>query len=113
MKLDRYKFLWPPQMGTPPVRYPSGDPESIRRIEFVAREELDLALLRFIQDARRIEEDDLTFSVARLFGWHRRGPEISQGLDDSVRRLLDSGKVRRDGGYLVAVDDEPISQVSQ
>lgn len=113
VKLDRYRFLWPPQMGTPPVRYPSGDPESIRRIEFVAREELDLALLRFIQDARRIEEDDLTFSVARLFGWHRRGPEISQGLDDSVRRLLDSGKVRRDGGYLVAVDDEPISQVSQ
>jgi len=104
VRKDRYNFLWQAQVNAPPVRYPTRDPESERKIDLIAREELDLALLRLIKDARRISEDELTFSVARLFGWNRRGPEISRALDDSVRRLIRSKNVERDGDFLIEAD---------
>ena len=46
------------------------------------------------------EIDELTFVVARLYGWNQRGSDIAAALDRSVTYLLRMKRLERDGEYL-------------
>ena len=85
------------------VRVPGSDPDARRSVEEIPRSELKLAVLHLVRDARRVSRDELTFQVARLFGWNRRGPEIAAGLDGAVDELVRDGEVAEDNGYLKAL----------
>ena len=51
-----------------------------REVEHVHDHELTLALTNLVRDAGGITHDELTTRVARLYGWTRRGPDISTRL---------------------------------
>ncbi|NIA26303.1 MAG: DUF3320 domain-containing protein, partial [Gammaproteobacteria bacterium] len=100
VKVDRYGFVWPPKWNLTAVRVPTDDPDTKRSAHEFPHEELQLAVLRIVEDARGVSWDELTASVARLLGWSRRGTEIAEVLDGAVRYLIRYKKLHRNGDLL-------------
>jgi very-short-patch-repair endonuclease len=82
------------------VRVPGDDPEARRGADEIPLAELQLAVLHLVQDARRVSRDELTYQVARLFGWNRRGSDIAAALDKAVDRLLREEQITAEGEYI-------------
>ena len=98
---DRNGFLARAGGEIQAVRIPGDDPEARRGAEEVPLAEMQLAVANLIADAKRVRRDELTFEVARLFGWNRRGPDIAAALDRAVDGLLRNGAVTADDDYLL------------
>jgi len=62
-----------------------------REVKHVHDHELALALANLVRDAGGITHDELTTRVARLYGWTRRGPDISTRLHALIARLTANG----------------------
>ena len=62
-----------------------------REVEHVHDHELTLALANLVRDAGGITHDELTIRVARLYGWTRRGPDITTRMHTLITRLLANG----------------------
>jgi very-short-patch-repair endonuclease len=62
-----------------------------RSVSQVHGSELDLALIQIARDAGGIGEEDLTVRTARIYGWERRGPDITAALRERIASLLDRG----------------------
>ena len=82
------------------VRVPGRAEDARRDVGEMPAAELRLAVGNLVRDAKRISQDELTFEIARLFGWSRRGPDIAAALDRAVAGLLLQDEIQRDGGYL-------------
>src|SRR5882672_5924661 len=70
---------------------------TIRRfasVDEIPPAELKLAVGHLVTDARRVSRDELTFEVARLCGWNRRGPDIAAALEGAVDALVRDGTLR-------------------
>jgi hypothetical protein len=53
--------------------------------------ELAKALTWLTRDAGGISQDERSTRVARLYGWSRRGPDITTRLLGLIAKLLDEG----------------------
>jgi very-short-patch-repair endonuclease len=73
-----------------------------RQITQIHDRELEEAIVRLTRDASSISQDDLTTAVARLFGWTRRGTDISQRMMTLIRWLLNNGMLSGDEYGLTA-----------
>ena len=73
-----------------------------RQITQIHDRELEEAIVRLTRDASSISQDDLTTAVARLFGWTRRGTDISQRMTTLIRWLLNNGTLTGDEYSLIA-----------
>lgn len=105
---DRRSFLWGVTQNEPEVRIPvSSDPASNRSVDHVPPEEIRLAMRNIVKDAMSVSKDDLQTAVARLFGWNRRGVDISRALEDSLHHLQQMGLVRVDGEMVKLQDLGP------
>jgi very-short-patch-repair endonuclease len=91
-------ILWLHNQELTAVRVPGSSEASARDIEEVPRAELELALRRLVEDAGVIATDELGARVARLFGWARRGRDIHEALQSSVRSLLAAGVLIEEEG---------------
>jgi hypothetical protein len=72
-----------------------------RTVDQVAGDELAAGLSNLVRDAGTVTQDDLTAAAARLFGWTRRGPEITTRLDYAVAALVAAGTLDGDKTALV------------
>jgi very-short-patch-repair endonuclease len=83
------------------VRVP--DPEdsrTARAAREVPVEEVLLALRNLVVEARMINEDELTKQAARVFGWHRRGADVSFLLSKALAQLKQAEDVANtEDGY--------------
>lgn len=96
-------FLSVPGKALQVVRTPShGNHETRRDAAEVPPEELQLAIQQLVADARSISLDELTQSVARIFGWGRRGSDIGRALNAAVAACIRKGEIMRDGDLLRA-----------
>jgi len=68
-------------------------PACARTVEQIADAELAAALLQLVQASAGVTRDDLTTAVARLYGWNRRGPDISARLNNLISDLVADGKL--------------------
>jgi hypothetical protein len=74
-----------------------------RTVEQIADSELAAALLQLVQASAGVTRDDLTTAVARLYGWNRRGPDISARLNSLISNLVADGKLNSaDHGFSAA-----------
>jgi len=64
-----------------------------RTVEQVPDSELASALVLYVRDSGAVSSDDVLTAVARLFGWNRRGPDISARLTAVLQRLRDEGQL--------------------
>lgn len=99
--LERERFLW--LDGKPlNVRVPDdADPDTRRSVSEVSPQELEHAIVRTVEDALRIDRDDLMTYVARLFGWDRKGAVIVSALQAAIRRLIKRRAVVANGTDLL------------
>jgi very-short-patch-repair endonuclease len=75
------------------VRVPTSSEAPRRGVARVPPEELQLAICRILEDAGPCDPEDLCKEWARVYGWKRVGPDISDAFDQSVRSLRDAGVV--------------------
>jgi hypothetical protein len=85
-------FVTVPERDGAVVRTPV--PACARTVEQIADTELAAALLRLVQASAGITQDDLTAAAARLYGWNRRGPDISARLNQLVTVLVADGELQ-------------------
>ena len=85
------------------VRVPGDDEATKRAAEDVPLPELALALQHAVAaHGGRVDEDEVTMQVAKLFGWTRRGGAIQSRLDSALGSALDAGTLRREGSAVVS-----------
>jgi hypothetical protein len=96
-------FLWPPELGETPVRVPQkGVPESKRKPQYIAPEEVESAMRTIAQHAFGISKDSLVSETARVFGITYRGKEVKQIFTEILERLIRERK-------LVCKDDDIVN----
>ena len=67
-------------------------------------------MVNLVRDTGGITRDELTARIARLYGWTRRGPDITARLHTLVARLLAGGVLAGDGDNLtLAAGPPPVS----
>jgi hypothetical protein len=93
-------FLMVPGGNPDRVRVPTDDDETRRRIDEVPPAELRAAIEYVVRDAIQAGRDELTQTVARLYGWNRRGNEIGPALERAVTYLLRMKRLEKNGEYL-------------
>lgn len=107
IRQDRSGFLWSSDGELVNVRVPTDDEDSNRRVSEVPREELVLAVERFIADAQPIAKGDIVEHVARIFGWRRVGPEIRDKIEKAIAALQRKGSVTRSAdGHLSLANEQ-------
>jgi REase_MTES_1575/Protein of unknown function (DUF4011)/AAA domain/Protein of unknown function (DUF3320) len=75
-----------------------------RDIKHIHDRELVLALVNLVRDTGGISHGELTTQTARLYGWTRRGSDISTRLDTLIGRLLSDGVLTGDQNNLTVTD---------
>jgi very-short-patch-repair endonuclease len=97
--LDREgDFVRVPGVAVSEVRSPSED--CSRTVEQVHDEELALALVYLARDTGGVGRDELSAHVAKLYGWTRRGADISRRLETLIDRLISKGVLEANGHSL-------------
>ena len=93
-------FLTLADAPRPVVRTPTRACE--RTVEQVHDHELALALVSLARDAKSISQNELTTRVARLYGWTRRGPDITSRMEALTTELRHNGTLTGDEQTLTA-----------
>jgi hypothetical protein len=87
-------FLWPPELKQTPIRVPvKGIPESKRKPEYIAPEEVESAMQLVAQYAMGISEDSLISETAKVFGLNHSGQEPKAVFSEILKRLVRDRKL--------------------
>lgn len=77
-----------------------------RTVEQISEEELATALRNLVRDGGTVSRDDLMTATARVYGWNRRGTDITARLSLVVNWLLADGTFTEDSAALSLPSDE-------
>ena len=87
-------FLWPPMLKETPIRVPvQGIPESKRKPEYIAPEEVESAMTLVAQYALGISEDSLIAETAKVFGLNHSGADAKEAFSEILKRLVRDRKL--------------------
>ncbi len=87
-------FLWPPELKQTPIRVPiQGIPESKRKPEYIAPEEVESAMQIVAQYALGISEDSLISETAKVFGLNHSGQDSKAVFSEILKRLVRDRKL--------------------
>ena len=97
-------FLWPTGLKQTPIRVPiQGVPESKRKPNYIAPEEVESAMMMVAQYALGISEDSLITETAKVFGLNHSGDEAKVVFSEVLKRLVRERKlVCKDDGVVTA-----------
>ena len=89
----RGHFVWPKtNKFSLKVRRPDQDDSAtIRKVEFIPDEELELAIKNIVRDALSISREDILTQVARVFGFDRTGHRIRRRLERILGLMIQHG----------------------
>jgi hypothetical protein len=97
-------FLWPTGLKETLIRVPMpGVPESKRKPEYIAPEEVESAMILVAQYALGISDDSLIAETAKVFGINHSGEAAKSLFFEVLKRLVRERKlVRKDDGVITA-----------
>ena len=96
-------FLWPHELRETPIRVPvQGVPESKRKPEYIAPEEVESAMMLVAQYALGISKDSLIAETAKVFGLNRSGADANQVFYEILKRLIRDRKLVVNGDLVTA-----------
>ena len=97
-------FLWPMGLKETPIRVPmQGVPESKRKPDYIAPEEVESAMTTVAQYALGISDDSLIAETAKVFGINHSGEEAKEVFSEVLKRLVRERKlVCKDDGVVTA-----------
>ncbi len=98
-------FMWPAGLKETPIRVPmQGVPESKRKPQYLAPEEVEAAMKMVAQYALGISADSLISETAKVFGINHLGDEAKAVFSEVLKRLIRERKlVSKDDGVVAAV----------
>ena len=94
-------YLWRSDMNEPSLRDRSELPASSRKIEFVAPEELALAVRRVVAASYGISFDDITGAAVKLLGFGRATNEMRGRVEPLISQMVTDGTLARHGDLLL------------
>jgi very-short-patch-repair endonuclease len=97
----RDNFLWKADHKETAVRDRSDFPPAMKRIEYVAPEEIAAAFERVVRASYGIGMDEVTSSTCRLLGFARVTEEMRAVVEKQRDLLVSSGRLALKGGLLV------------
>lgn len=87
-------FLWPAGLKETPIRIPTqGLPESKRKAQYIAPEEVEAAMKFVAQYALGISDESLIAETAKLFGLNHSGEDAKQVFGEVLKRLIRERKL--------------------
>jgi len=89
-------------MGAPELRDRSDLPQSAKKIEYVAPEEIQAAIERVIQDSYGLAPDEVASYACRLLGFSRITDEMRAVVDEQRDALMAAERVVLKGESLVS-----------
>lgn len=96
----RGDFIWLPDMTTAPLRDRSELPDSSKKAERIAREELKEASVKAVSESYGMQRDEIPPAVLRLLLGFRRTTKGAPGMVSTVvDGMVDSGRLSEDGGH--------------
>ena len=75
-------------------------------MEQICPDELAAALVNLVNDGGTVSSDDLMTATARVYGWNRRGTEITTSLSYVIDALLENGSITGDSSALTIPSEE-------
>lgn len=96
------EFLWRSKPHEPTARDRSELPIHSRKLELIAPEEIQAALLQVVRGSQKVDRDACLQGASRLLGFGRMSSEIRDAMDQGLRALLEAGHVREAEGTIVA-----------
>ena len=87
-------FLWPPTLKETPVRVPvQGIPESKRKAEYIAPEEVESAMQLVARYSLSISQESLVWETAKVFGLNHSAEPTKEVFSEILRRLIRDRKL--------------------
>lgn len=107
--MQRSDFLWPQRTDfVLQVRQLDPDDETtIRKVEFIPREELELAIRHVVHDAISISDDQVLTQAARVFGFDRTGTNIRDRIEEILDQMIQRGVLVRKGDRISLSQESP------
>lgn len=93
-------LIWDPNMTVPPVRDRSDLDATEKKFEFVAPEEIRLALHKSVEIGFSLSEEDAISSAARLLGFQRVTSQAKLIFSNQVRLLIAENVFDMRNGFL-------------
>ncbi|HVW97484.1 MAG TPA: DUF3320 domain-containing protein [Mucilaginibacter sp.] len=93
-------FLWPVDMTMPVLRDRSDFPPASKKLQFIAPEEIDLAIGKVVEEAIGIQPEAAVPFIAKTFGFGRVTEDMKQDILDAIEISLDKGTVFTEGDFL-------------
>jgi hypothetical protein len=95
------EFYWPADMIEPPVRVRKSSTDIDKKITFIAPEEICEAALLVLNKEYSIPIEEIIIQVANMIGFGRVTEDISQYIEDSIKRYIGSGRIKELNGKLM------------
>jgi len=93
-------FLWPVDMEHPIVRDRSALSTASKKLEYIAPEEMDLAVRKVVEEAIGIQPEAAVPFIARLFGFARVTEDLKNDLLHAIDLSIAKETVILDGEFL-------------
>ena len=94
------EFLWQADMNRPIVRDRSAVPPRVKKIEWIAPEEIAEAITMTVDRSYGIDKADTATEAGRLLGFRRMSKGTRAKVDSVTERLLRDGTLHEDAGHL-------------
>lgn len=98
----RGKFVWPPGIEQPPVRW-RGNDDAVTSAELICPDEVAQAAVLLLQHDFGIPLDDLPAATLRAMGFKRVGPQLAALANLAIQQAVASQRIRPDpAGFMIA-----------
>ena len=91
--IKRGNFLWKPDMSQPKLRLRSDLPAASRKLELIAPEEIELAIIEVIKASYGIPREDIPSEVCSVFGFQRVTEAMRSIVDKVSSKMLNESSV--------------------
>lgn len=95
------EFLYWREQEDVPVRDRSELPNTSRKLELIAPQEIQTAVKQLVSDAFGIEQDDLAREVCKLFGFKTVSANMRQKVNQIVNEMIEHGHLKQQGSSLL------------
>lgn len=101
MVCARGEFLWDLAMALPPLRDRSRLPAASRKLEYVAPEEIALAVEAVVEGTYGIEDEAIAPAVGQVLGFGRVSDEMRSRIESVVRQMIMEKRLIQQGTHVV------------
>jgi hypothetical protein len=91
-------------MKEPPLRDRSSLPPAVKKLKYIAPEEMVLAIEKVVRGAIAIQPEAVVPIVARIFGFARVTEEMKAEILGMIGRSLQQKNIYQEGGLLKATN---------